>query len=358
MHGGEAGLRRERQGGRFTYRDADGELVTHPETLARIDALKIPPAWTDVWIAAAQNAHLQATGLDAKGRRQYLYHPAWRERRDAEKFTDMLAFAQCLPALRATVKDRLGGKGETRKRVLALALRLLDVGFFRVGWDRYARDNGHVGLTTLRRDQVQLLELAVRFDFVAKAGKRRRLTVRDAQAVRALAPLQRRRGGPQELLAYRANGDWRRLQAADVNNGLRCWAAGAYSAKEFRTWAATTLAAVALAREDANGHGGPRAVNRAVRQVSTALGNTPKVARESYIDPRVIREFEEGSVIGLPEGLPPAVVPLKIDAGDDGVIIELPTDVDGDALRSDVERRVIDLLGGAALRSGREGLPR
>jgi DNA topoisomerase IB len=358
VHGGEAGLRRERQGGRFTYRDAGGEPVTDPETLARIDALKIPPAWTDVWIAGAQNAHLQATGLDAKGRRQYLYHPAWRERRDAEKFTDMLAFAQRLPALRATVKDRLGGKGETRERVLALALRLLDVGFFRVGWDRYARDNGHVGLTTLRRDQVQLLELAVRFDFVAKAGKRRRLTVRDAQAVRALAPLERRRGGPQELLAYRANGGWRRLQAADVNNGLRCWAAGAYSAKEFRTWAATTLAAVALAREDADGHGGPRAVNRAVRQVSTALGNTPKVARESYIDPRVIREFEDGSVIGLPDGLPPGAVPLRIEAGDDGVIIELPTDVDGDALRSDVERRVIDLLGGAALRSGREGLPR
>jgi DNA topoisomerase IB len=358
VHGGEAGLRRERDGDRFTYRDADGKPVTGPETLARIEALKIPPAWTDVWIAVAPNAHLQATGLDAKGRRQYLYHPAWRERRDAEKFTDMLAFAQCLPALRATVKGRLGAEGVSRERVLALAIRLLDVGFFRVGWDRYARDNGHVGLTTLRRDQVQVLELAVRFDFVAKAGKRRRLTVRDAQAVRALGPLERRRGDPPELLAYRVSGGWRRLQAADVNNGLRCWAQGAYSAKEFRTWAATTLAAVALAREDADGHGGPRAINRAVRHVSTALGNTPKVARQSYIDPRVIRAFEDGSVIGLPDGLPPAVVPLRIEADGDGVIVELPTDVDGDALRSDVERRVIDLLSGSALRSGREGLPR
>jgi DNA topoisomerase-1 len=358
VHGGEAGLRRERQGDRFAYRDASDEPVSDPESLARIDALKIPPAWTDVWIAATANAHLQATGLDAKGRRQYLYHPAWRERRDAEKFTDMLDFAQRLPALRATVKGRLAGTGESRDRVLALAIRLLDVGFFRVGWDRYARDNGHVGLTTVRRDQVRLLERAVRFDFVAKAGKRRRLTVRDAQAVRALAPLERRRGGPAELLAYRVDGGWRRIQAADVNNGLRCWAKGAYSAKEFRTWAATTIAAVALAREDADGHGGPRAINRAVRQVSTALGNTPKVARGSYIDPRVISAFEDGSVIGLPDGLPAAVVPLRIEAGDDGVIIELPTDVDGDALRSDVERRVIDLLAGSALRSGRDGLPR
>lgn len=224
VHGGEAGLRRERRGDRFAYRDAEGERVTDPETLARIAALKIPPAWTDVWIAAAPNAHLQATGLDAKGRRQYLYHPVWRVRRDAEKFADMLAFAQCLPAVRATVKQRLGADAVSRERVLALALRLLDVGFFRVGWDRYARDHGHVGLTTLRRDQVQLLELAVRFDYVAKAGKRRRMTVRDAQAVSALGPLKRRRSGPPELLAYRANAGWRRLQAADVNNGLRCWA--------------------------------------------------------------------------------------------------------------------------------------
>ena len=147
-------------------------------------------------------------------------------RRDTEKFADMLAFAQCLPAVRATVKRRLGADAVSRERVLALALRLLDVGFFRVGWDRYARDHGHVGLTTLRCDQVQLLELAVRFDYVAKAGKRRRMTVRDAQAVSALGPLKRRRSGPPELLAYRANAGWRRMQAADVHYGLRCWARG------------------------------------------------------------------------------------------------------------------------------------
>ena len=183
VHGGEPGLRRERPGGGFVYRDPDGEPVTDAETLERIAALGIPPAWTDVWIAREPNAHLQATGVDAKGRRQYLYHPAWRRRRDQEKFDDMLAFAARLPAVRRTAKDLLDGDGIPRERALALAVRLLDVGFFRVGWDRYARDNGHVGLTTLRRHDVTVSGTAARFDYVAKSGKRRRLTVRDPQSV-------------------------------------------------------------------------------------------------------------------------------------------------------------------------------
>jgi DNA topoisomerase IB len=322
----------------------DGEPVTEAGTLARVKALRIPPAWTDVWIATSPNAHLQATGLDSKGRRQYLYHPAWRQRRDEEKFDDMLGFAERLPAVRATAHRLLVQDGLRRDRALALAVRLLDVGMFRVGWDRYARDSGHVGLTTLRRDQVTLLGPAARFDYIAKSGKRRRMTVRDPQSVAALAPLRRRRSGPEELLAYRDDRAWHRLHAPDVNNALRAWAQGPYSAKEFRTWAATVLAAVALAREEAEGRHGAPAVNRAVRQVSTALGNTPAVARKSYIDPRVIRSFEEGSVIDLPSGAPDAGLPLRIDAGEDGVVIELPTDVHGDEVRLEVERRVHDLL--------------
>src|SRR3954470_17488383 len=200
VHGGEAGLRRERRGDRVAHRDAEGEGVTAPATLARIAALKIPPAWTDVWIAASPNAHLQATGLDSKGRRQYLYHPAWRERRDHQKFEDMLDLAAKLPALRKTAAGYLGTEGLTREHTLALAVRLLDVGMFRVGWDRYARDNGHVGLTTLRRDQVTLHDTHACFDYVAKSGKRRRLTVRDPQSVSALGPLADRRGEPLELL--------------------------------------------------------------------------------------------------------------------------------------------------------------
>jgi DNA topoisomerase-1 len=345
VHGGEPGLRRERRGRRFGYLDTAGQPVTDPGTLARIDSLRIPPAWTDVWIAAQPNAHLQATGLDAKGRRQYLYHPAWRARRDEEKFEDMIRFAARLPEVRATARRLLRhADPPTRDHVLALAVRLLDIGMFRVGWDRYARDNGHVGLTTVRRDQVTLIRAAVRFDYVAKAGKRRRMTVRDRQSVAALGPLADRDDGPDELLAYRSDGAWRRIHASDVNNALRAWAEGPFSAKEFRTWTGTVLAAVALAREGAAGQQGKRAVSRAVRQVSTVLGNTPSVARASYIDPRVIGAFERGDVITLPDELPPTAVPLRIDAGEDGIVIELPSGVDADRLRVDVERRVLELL--------------
>ncbi len=348
LHGGEPGLRRERRGERLVILDHEGREVTDAETLERIRALAIPPAWTDVWIAAIPNAHLQATGVDAKGRRQYLYHPLWRRRRDEEKFGDMLAFAERLPVLRHVAREHLRPRRvPQREHTLALAIRLLDVGMFRVGWDRYARDNGHVGLTTLCREHVTVAGDEARFDFVAKSGKRRRMTVRDPQSVAALGPLRRRRDGPAELLVYRPDGRdvWRRIQAADVNNGLRAWAQGPFSAKEFRTWGATVLAAVALAREHADGRHGPRAVSRAVRKVSSALGNTPAVARASYIDPRVVERYEDGDVIDLPAGTPEAAEPLRIEDGLDGVVIELPTDVDGDALRTEVERRVRELLG-------------
>ncbi|HEX4760434.1 MAG TPA: hypothetical protein VH256_06510 [Thermoleophilaceae bacterium] len=345
VHGGEPGIRRERHGRRFVYLDAGGDTVKDQNTLERIDALRIPPAWTDVWIAATPNAHLQATGLDSKGRRQYLYHPAWRLRRDQEKFDDMLSFAERLPALRRTVASHLlEAHLLDRERALALALRLLDVGMFRVGWDRYARDNGHVGLTTLRRDQVSLSGGAAVFDFVGKAGKRRRMTVRDAQSLRVLRALRRRRGEPVELIAFRTPQGWRRIHAADVNNGLRCWAKGPYSAKEFRTWAGTVLAAVALAREHEAGKHGARAVSRAVRQVSRALGNTPTVARQSYIDPRVIESYERGDVIALPPDLEEAAAPRVLELDHGGVVIELPADVVDDAARAEVERRVRELV--------------
>jgi DNA topoisomerase I len=342
--GHELGLRRERTGGRLVIVDAAGEPIADQDTVERIRALAIPPAWTDVWIAMAPNAHLQATGLDARGRRQYLYHPLWRVRRDEEKFEDMLGFAQRLPSLRATARSLLESEGSGRERVLALAVRLLDVGLFRVGWDRYARDNGHVGLTTLRREQVSLRGDQAHFDFIAKSGKRRRMTVNDPQSVRALATLKRRRGPPAEVLAYSSRGNWRRVHAPDVNHALRTWAEGPYSAKEFRTWAATVLAALALARQAANGKRGQRAIGGAVGEVSTALGNTPAVARKSYIDPRVIDLFEQGVVIELPDTVPAAAAPLLIESADDGVVIQLPTDVDGDAARLELEQRVLQLL--------------
>jgi DNA topoisomerase IB len=344
VSGGELGLQRVRQDGTFVILDEQGERVGDEQTLERVRALRIPPAWTDVWIATAANAHLQATGRDSKGRRQYLYHPLWRQRRDEEKFDDMLDFAQRLPEIRATAREHLSGQQADREQTLALAIRLLDVGLFRVGWDRYARDNGHVGLTTLRRENVTLSGGEVRFDFVAKSGKRRRMTVRDPQSVHALGHLRRRRGSPPELLVYPAAQGWRRIHAPDVNNTLRCWGRGPYSAKEFRTWAATVLAAVALAHEHEAGHRGPRAVNRAVREVSTALGNTPAVARSSYIDPRVIAAFEHDVVIDVPDARAPAGVEMRVEASGNDVVLELPTDVDEDAVRLDIERRVAVLL--------------
>ena len=347
VHGGEPGLRRERRGPRFVYvDDTTGEAVSDADTLGRIERLRIPPAWTDVWISARPDTHLQATGLDAKGRRQYLYHPQWRRRRELETFDDMLEFASALPALRRAARRELDAEGSPREHGLALAIRLLDVGLFRVGWDRYARDNGHVGLTTLRREQVTLLDDAARFDYVGKHGKRRRMTVLDAEAVVALRPLRGRRvAEPLELLAYRGRDGWHRITAADVNNALRCWAEGPYSAKEFRTWAATVLAAAALAREHAAGQrASRRAVGRAVRQVSIALGNTPAVARASYSDPRVIASYEQGTVIELPAHMPEAAMPLRIEMEGGEVIIEHPTDRTGQPLREDVEWRVRSLL--------------
>jgi DNA topoisomerase I len=344
VHGGELGLRRERRGAEWVTLDPTGNPVTDTVTLDRIRSLRIPPAWTDVWIAAIPNAQLQATGLDSKGRRQYLYHPLWRARRDHEKYDDMLEFAGKLPQIRATTRSLLGARRGERDRTLALSIRLLDIGLFRVGWDRYARDNGHVGLTTLRRENVTLRGSDVHFDFVAKSGKRRRMTVRDPQSVAAVAELKRRRGMPDELLVFRSEHGWQRVHAPDVNNALRCWGDGPYSAKEFRTWSATVLAAVALAREHNTGNHGPRAINRAVREVSSALGNTPAVARASYIDPRVITLFDGDQVIELPEEAGPAASALEVQLDGEDVVVELPTGIDGDAARLEIEQRVRALL--------------
>ncbi|HTU95500.1 MAG TPA: DNA topoisomerase IB [Solirubrobacteraceae bacterium] len=348
VHGGELDLRRDGNGPNAVILDSAGEPVTDPETLAWIQGLRIPPAWTQVSIAASPQAHLQATGMDSKGRRQYLYHPQWRERRDHEKYDDMLAFAAKLPQIRATTESRLGARHGERDLTLALAVRLLDIGLFRVGWDRYARDNGHVGLTTLQRSNVTLRGDEVHFDFVAKSGKRRRMTVRDPQSVTALGSLKRRRGAPDELLVYRSRHGWHRIHAPDVNDALRAWGDGPYSAKEFRTWSATVLASVALARAHEAGERGPKAVSRAVRVVSSALGNTPAVARASYIDPRVVSLFENDRVIALPDAGRPVQFALEIELGGEERVVQLPTDVHGDAVRLEIEQRVRALLQSAA----------
>ena len=297
------GLTRRRHGKGFTYLDSDGERVTDPEDIERIAELGIPPAWKDVWICADTLGHLQATGVDAAGRKQYLYHSQWRTRRDSEKFDDMTRFARALPQLREHVDGQLNGTEElTRDRVLACAVRLLDRGFFRVGSEQYAAENESYGLATMRKEHVTLdpEHCGMVFDYTAKSGKRRIQGVVDPAAFDVVAALKRRRGGGPELLAFKNGRSWSDVRSADINEYLKEATGDDFSAKDFRTWAATMLAAIGLAVAGdaaATKTGRKRAVTRAVKEVSHYLGNTPAVCRASYIDPRVIDAYNGGLVI-------------------------------------------------------------
>jgi DNA topoisomerase IB len=294
----QPGLHREGAAGNFSYLDANARLVEDPVVLDRIRRLAIPPAWTMVWIAPDADAHLQATGVDSRGRKQYRYHPEWRHDRDHVKFHDMEAFAKAQPRLRRRIDLELGDERERlgHRRVLALSLRLLDIGLLRVGSDRYARDNKHYGLTTLLREQVMVSADEAVFDFVGKAGKRHRIAISDPQALEVLASLKRRRHGPGELLVFRGAHGWTRIHREDVNNFLRAESGEAFSAKEYRTWNATVIAAATLAARQPRAS---RAAAVASQAVAAALGNTPTVARHSYIDPRVLDKFAGGSAISL-----------------------------------------------------------
>ena len=298
VHDFEPGLRRAPAAGGFVYLNADGALVEDSDVLDRIRGLAIPPAWTSVWIAPGADAHLQATGVDSRGRKQYRYHPAWQHQREQLKFHDMEAFGLAQPRLRRRIELGLSDEAESlgHRRVLALSLRLLDIGLLRVGSDRYARDNKHYGLTTLLREQVTLGPDRAVFDYVGKAGKRHRLAIADAPALEVLAALKRRRQGPRELLVFRAGHAWGRIHREDVNNFLRAESGGPFSAKEYRTWNATVIAAATLAALKPRPS---RAVTVASRAVASALGNTPTVARRSYIDPRVFERFNDGRAIAL-----------------------------------------------------------
>ncbi len=297
VHDFGPGITRAGSPGAFTYRAPDGTQIDDPLVLARIQALTIPPAWTSVWIAPDADAHLQATGIDRRGRKQYRYHPAWRHDRDEVKFRDMESFGIAQPALRERIaRDLETDAPVSHQPVLALALRLLDVGLFRVGSDRYAKENNHYGLTTLRREQVVVRGDEAVFDYVGKSGKRQRIAIADPDALPLLATLRRRRSGPRELLAFRRAGGWTRVHREDVNNFLRAESGGPFSAKEYRTWNATVIAAATLAdRRPAEA----RATRIASRAVAEALGNTPAVALRSYIDPRVLERYAAGRVLEL-----------------------------------------------------------
>jgi DNA topoisomerase-1 len=297
------GIHRRRRGRGFTYVDERGEPVDDPEVLARIRELAIPPAWRDVWICPYPNGHLQATGTDAAGRKQYRYHDDWRARRDAQKFDDMVHFAKALPRLRRRVDLDLGECAALdRACVLACAVRLLERGFFRIGSEAYAEENDSYGLATMRKSHVRIEDGGVMvFDYPAKSGQRRHQGVLDERACKVVGALKRRRGGGPELLAYRDGRRWRDVRSEDINEYLKDATGGDHSAKDFRTWNATTLAAVALAVSGESARtktARKRAVKRAIEEVAVYLGNTPAVCRASYIDPRVFDAFDARLTIG------------------------------------------------------------
>jgi DNA topoisomerase IB len=269
--------------------------------LERIRALAIPPAWTEVWICSDPHGHIQATGIDAKGRRQYRYHDRWTEERAAEKFDRVLDFARRLPKLREQVRADLAQDGMGRERVLACAVRLLEAGCFRVGGASYAAENGSYGLATIRKDHVRVSGDTIWFDFDAKSGQHLRRAVVDPAVREVVRTLRRRRTGPKdELLAYRdPERGWVDVTADDINGYLKEHLGDGFSAKDFRTWVGTVLTAVVLADREAptSETGRRRQVRQAVSEVAEHLGNTPAVARSAYIDPRVVDRYEDDDTI-------------------------------------------------------------
>jgi DNA topoisomerase-1 len=332
------GIVRRRRGRGFEYLDEEGRRIAEPTVVDRIRALAIPPAWEDVWICPYPNGHIQATGIDAAGRKQYRYHDHWRERRDAEKFASMERFARSLPRLRQRVTKDLSRRGMPRDKALACAVRLLDLGFFRIGSEDYAEENDTYGIATIKKRHVTVSGDEVSFDYEAKGGQRRLQTIADPQVAKVVRALKQRRGGLDELLAYKDAGRWRDVKSADVNQYVKQAAGAEFSAKDFRTWSGTVLAAVALAVSGpARGtkSSRKRAKVRAVNEVARYLGNTPTVARASYIDPRVFDRFDGGLTIAgvLPELADDTTAwPDLQGAIEEAVLDLLARDTDSDAI--------------------------
>jgi DNA topoisomerase-1 len=294
----DPGITRIRRGRGFEYRDANGARVSGEDELARIRALAIPPAWRDVWICARPNGHLQAVGLDDAGRAQYLYHADWSRRTAARKFDRALEFAATLPAVRRGVTRDLRREGLGRERVLAGAFRLLDAELLRVGSERYAQENGSVGLTTLRGEHVAIDGDTVGLSFIGKSGEPWERSFDDPDLAALLAELTAR-GPSAQVLSWQDDDGWHRLRAAEVNDDLRARAGADATVKDVRTLRGTTVAARALARlgVEPTDAARKRAIAAAAREAAKVLGNTPAVARGSYIDPRVIDRYEHGVVV-------------------------------------------------------------
>jgi DNA topoisomerase-1 len=298
VHDTGPGITRTRRGRSFVYTAPDGSRVSDSETLARIRSLAIPPAWTDVWICPLPTGHIQATGRDAKGRKQYRYHPCWREVRDETKYTKMIMFGEALPKIRAAVEADLARPGLPREKVLATVVRLLEVTLIRVGNEEYAKKNQSYGLTTLRNQHLDIEGSHLRFHFRGKSGKEHTIDVRDrrlAQIVRKCSELP-----GHELFQYLGeDGQRHAVESADVNAYLKQIAGDEFTAKDFRTWAGTVLAAHALQELQTfdTKTQAQKNIVAAIKTVAERLGNTPAVCRKCYVHPAVLGAYIDGALV-------------------------------------------------------------
>jgi DNA topoisomerase-1 len=319
----EPGISRVRTSQGFLYRDPSGAEITQGENLDRIRALRIPPAWENVWISPDPLGHVQAIGVDSQGRTQYIYHRLWREQRDTQKFAHMLRFASALPGLRRAVVADLKRGDLARDRVAAGAVRLIDLSLFRLGSEKYAELDHHYGATTLKKQHVRLTPDGMVFDYIAKAGKRRTIMVKDPLVLPMVETLADTDNGLESLFCYENRDGWHSLHSHDVANYIATRSGGHFTAKEFRTWNATVLMALALA--NAGYSPVPRARKKAIaagiREVARWLGDTPSVARGSYIDPRLIALYEsEGQLATIPQLPPRPPAPRRAEIAVSGLL--------------------------------------
>jgi DNA topoisomerase-1 len=293
----EPGIRRQKRGKGFTYLDPQGKTIKDEKTLERIQKLAIPPAWTDVWVCPRPNGHLQATGRDARGRKQYRYHANWREVRDETKFGRMIAFGDSLPKIRERIDRDMSQRGLGREKVLATVVKLLETTLIRVGNKEYVKQNNSFGLTTLRDQHVDVEGSTLRFEFRGKSGKEHSVEVQDRRLARIVKQCRDVPG--QKLFQYLdGNGERQSVSSEDVNAYLRETTGEDFSAKDFRTWGGTVLALSALlevgaceSEREAN-----KAVVEAIKHVSGQLGNRPAICRKYYVHPVVIQSFLEGTL--------------------------------------------------------------
>jgi DNA topoisomerase-1 len=316
------GIRRVKRRGGFSFVDPDGKAIADKGEIARIKALAVPPAYTDVWICPLANGHLQATGRDARGRKQYRYHKRWRAVRDENKFDRMIEFAKALPLIREAVARDIAGSGMPREKVLATIVSLIARTSIRIGNEEYARENESFGLTTLREEHVDVKGSRVRFHFRGKSGKQHEVEIRDSRIARIIKRSQDLPG--QQLFEYLDDdGTPRPVRSEDVNDYLRTVSGGDFTAKDFRTWEATMMCALELAALDAAEESQTerkKLVAEAIAKVAERLGNTPAVCKKSYVYPGVVDEFVGSGALKLIERAVTKASPHALDRHETAVV--------------------------------------